>query len=390
MAHISNPEKKRLLFVSTKSVWGGAQKYIIDLIDYLPRDRFDIMLAAGGSGPLRTKAMERGIPFYEIGDLERNVNPLKDILAFFRLIKLFRRLKPDVIHLNSSKVSALGALAGRIAGIPTIVSSTHGWPFMEERSRWQKKTLKLLVKIGALFQDSIICVSDFDYAMGLHERIAPAHKLIRVHNGIDVKKHVFLDRQKARDVLIAKAGLHIKPSFVVGTIAEYTKNKGLVYLLEAAAHISKVDAHAVFFLIGWGEEKQFLEDEIMHRHITSNVFLIDYLPEAFTYLKALDIFVLPSIKEGFAYTLLEASLAEVPIITTRVGGNPEIVEHMKTGILVNPRSPEEIINAVSHLLRDSNDRKSFGIEARQKVIRDFSIQSMVTLTAGVYERGRTV
>ncbi|MEK7630475.1 MAG: glycosyltransferase family 4 protein [Patescibacteria group bacterium] len=386
MAHISNQEKKRLLFVSTKSVWGGAQKYIIDLVDYLPRDRFDIMLAAGGSGPLRVKAMERGIPFYEIGDLERNVNPLKDIFAFFRLITLFRRLKPDIVHLNSSKASAMGALAGRIAGVPTIVSSTHGWPFMEERPRWQKKTLKLLVKFGALFQDSIICVSDFDHAIGLHERIAPAHKLIAIHNGVDVKKHIFLDRQKARDILIAKAGLHIKPSFVVGTIAEYTKNKGLGYLLEAAAHITKVDAHAVFFLIGWGEDEQFLENEIMRRHISGNVFLIDYLPEAFTYLKALDIFVLPSIKEGFAYTLLEASLAEIPIIATRVGGNPEIVENLKTGILVNPRSPEEIINAVSHLLREANDRKIFGEEARKKVIRDFSIQSMVTLTAGVYER----
>jgi len=388
MAHISNQEKKRLLFVSTKSVWGGAQKYIIDLIDYLPRDRFDIMLAAGGSGPLRVKAMEHGIPFYEIGDLERNVNPLKDFFAFFHLIKLFRRLKPDVVHLNSSKVSALGAFAARVAGIPTIVSSTHGWPFMEERPVWQKKSLKILVKIGAFFQDSIICVSDFDHAIGLHERIAPAHKLIPVHNGIDVKKHVFLERQKARDVLIAKAGLHIKPSFVVGTIAEYTKNKGLIYILEAAAHITKVDPHAVFFLIGWGEEKQSLENEIMRRHITGNVFLIDYLPEAFTYLKALDIFVLPSIKEGFAYTLLEASLAELPVIATRVGGNPEIVEHMKTGILVNPRSPEEIINAISHLLRDADDRKNLGFEARKKVVRDFSIQTMVTLTAGVYERGR--
>ncbi len=389
MAHIGNSGKKRILFVSTKSVFGGAQKYIIDLIDYLPRDRFDIMLAAGGTGPLRTKAMERGVPFYEIKDLERNINPLKDIFVFFHFITLFRRLKPDVVHLNSSKASALGALAARMVGISTIVSSTHGWPFMEDRSPWQKKMLKLMVRTSALFQDSIICVSDFDHAVGLYERIAPARKLIPIHNGVDVKKHVFLDRQKARDVLIAKAGLKINPSFVVGTIAEYTKNKGLSYLLEAAAHISKVDSHAVFFLIGWGEEKQFLEDKIMHRHISNNVFLIDYLPEAFTYLKALDIFVLPSVKEGFAYTLLEASLAELPIITTRVGGNPEIVEHMKTGILVNPRSPEEIINAVSHLLRDSDDRKNLGTEARAKVIRDFSIQSMVSLTAGVYERVQT-
>ncbi|MEK7649692.1 MAG: glycosyltransferase family 4 protein [Patescibacteria group bacterium] len=387
MAHIDNKEKKRLLLVSTKSVWGGAQKYIIDLVDYLPRDRFDIMLAAGGTGPLRTKAMERGIPFYEIGDLERNVNPLKDIIAFFRLVALFHRLKPDVIHLNSSKASAMGALAARIAGINTIVSSTHGWPFMEERSRWQRKLLKLFVKIGALFQDKIICVSDFDHSIGVYEHIAPAHKMVPIHNGVDAKKHIFLERQKARDILIAKAGLQTNPSFVVGTIAEYTKNKGLVYLLEAATHITKVDPHAVFLLIGWGEEKQFLENEIVRRHIAKNVFLIDYLPEAFTYLKALDIFVLPSIKEGFAYTLLEASLAELPIITTRVGGNPEIVENLKTGILVNPGSPEEIINAVSHLLRDSEARKRFGEEARKKVIRDFSIQSMVALTAGVYERG---
>ena len=90
------------------------------------------------------------------------------------------------------------------------------------------------------------------------------------------------------------------------------------------------------------------------------------------------------IKEGFAYTLLEASLAELPIITTRVGGNPEIIENLKNGLLIGPASPEELINAVSHLMRNPENRTSFGKEARVKAIRDFSIRAMIDMTANVY------
>lgn len=377
--------KKKILFISTKSVWGGAQVYIADLIDYLPRDHFDIAVAAGGRGPFYAKVIERGIQYHEIAGLERDINPFKEIAAFFRILGIIRRIKPDILHLNSSKASFLGAYAGWLAGVPKIVSSTHGWPFLEERPRLQKKALKFLTKVGMLPQDKIICVSQFDYSVGIHEHIANPQKLVPIQNGLDPKKHVFLERHQARGKLYEK--IHLAPNsyFIVGTIAEYTKNKGLSYLIEAAAHVVKIEPHTLFLLVGWGEEKYFLERKIESHGLQKNVFLIEFLPEAFSYLKALDIFILPSLKEGFAYSLLEAALAELPIITTAVGGNPEIIENLKTGLLVDPRSPHDIINAINYLMRNPIDRGAFGAAARRKVISEFSIEAMIKKTIVVYD-----
>ncbi len=379
--------KKKILFISTKSVWGGAQRYIADLIDYLPRDCFEIVVAAGGKGPFYAKVIERGIAYHEIAGLERNINPFKEIIAFFRILSIIRKIKPDILHLNSSKAAFLGAYAGWLARVPKIISSTHGWPFLEERPKIERIALKLLTKIGIWPQDAVICVSQFDYSIGVHEHIASQRKLISIQNGIDPKKHVFLERHQARGKLYEK--IHLAPNnyFIVGTIAEYTKNKGLSYLIEAAAHVVKIEPHTIFLLMGWGEEKYFLERKIESHGLQKNVFLIEFLPEAFSYLKALDIFILPSLKEGFAYSLLEASLAELPIITTSVGGNPEIVENLKNGLLVDPRSPHDIINAISYLMRNPVDRAALGGAARRKVASEFSIETMVKKTIAVYEYG---
>ncbi len=379
------PKKKKILFLSTKSVLGGAQRYIVDLVDYLPKSEFEMVVAGGGRGPLAMRMEERAVPYIELKSLQKNINILRDFVVFFEIMAVIRKVRPDILHLNSSKAAFLGAVAGRLLGVSRIVSSTHGWPFLEDRSRWERSFLKFLTKLGVLFQDKVICVSAFDYTIGIQERIAPKEKLIPIHNGIDSKKHVFLDRTQARDKLFARIDAPPKNYFIIGTIAEYTKNKGLYYLIEAAEHIMAVDPRILVVMIGWGEEKDFLEHHIRMRHLEGRVILADYVPEAFTYLKAFDIFILPSLKEGFAYTLLEAALAELPIIATEVGGNPEIVENLKTGLLVRPASPEEIINAVSHLARDAGDRTLFGTEARKKVVRDFSIASMIELTKKAYE-----
>ncbi|MEK7576465.1 MAG: glycosyltransferase family 4 protein [Patescibacteria group bacterium] len=379
-------QKKKILFLSTKSVLGGAQRYIVDLVDYLPKDSYECVVAAGGTGAFSAKIVDRKIPYHSIKNFTRDINFITDIKAFFEILKLIKKIKPDILHLNSSKASFLGAIAGTLAGVPKIISSTHGWPFLENRPRWQRKFLRALTRFESRFANTIICVSEFDYATGVKERIAPAKKLVQIHNGIDASRHLFLEKSLAQEKLFSKAGVPQKNYFVVGSIAEYTKNKGLLYLIEAAAHIITIEPRALFLLVGWGEEKKFLEDQIAYRQLTNHVFLIDYLPEAFTYLKAFDVFILPSNKEGFAYTLLEASLAELPIITTRVGGNPEIIENLKNGLLIRPGSPEEIINSISHLLKDASDRVALGQEARKKVMRDFSITSMIALTEAAYRR----
>ena len=111
--------KKRILYIITKSVWGGAQKYVYDLATHLPPEQFDIHVALGGNGQLSQKLDEAHIAVHTIPSFQKSINPLKEVFAFFELLRLLFTLKPDIIHTNSSKAGALGGLAARIYTIVT-------------------------------------------------------------------------------------------------------------------------------------------------------------------------------------------------------------------------------------------------------------------------------
>src|SRR4051812_14312990 len=113
--------KKKILFVITKSNWGGAQKYVYDLASSLPKDSYESVVVFGGEGPLATRLQEAGIRTISVKSLQRDVNIFGDIKSLFELLSIFKREKADVVHVNSSKVGGLGAFAARCAGIPRII-----------------------------------------------------------------------------------------------------------------------------------------------------------------------------------------------------------------------------------------------------------------------------
>lgn len=385
-------QKKKILFVSTKSVWGGAQKYIYDLAANLPKEIFDVAVAAGGKGPLKKKIEDAGIPYIEIQNFERDVKIMKEIFAFFELIRLFRKLKPDIVHLNGSKAGAIGTLAAKAAFVPKIVFSTHGLPYFEKRPRWQNFFIYITLKFAAYFQNIMIAISQFDYEHALKHNLVLSSKLAYIPISIEPEKYRFLSRQEAR-VKLGKTD-----SIVIGTIAEFTKNKDIANLIDAIGYLNtpieggsavRLSSPSKLFsgkciIIGWGEEREMLQKKIKTLKLENTISLIAGSGEDYKYLKALDIFVLSSLKEGLPYTLLEASIAEVPIVATAVGGVPEIVEHEKTGLLVNASSPEELASAIHVLAENREYAKKLAASAREKVMRDHQLSSMLQKTIEVY------
>ena len=131
----------KILFVITKGNWGGAQKYVFDLATSLPKEKFNVSVACGEGEALPKKLVEAGIRVIPIPFLGRDINILNDCSVFFRLIKLFIAERPDVVHLNSSKIGGMGALAARMAFVPKIVFTAHGWTWNEDRSYLSKKII---------------------------------------------------------------------------------------------------------------------------------------------------------------------------------------------------------------------------------------------------------
>jgi glycosyltransferase involved in cell wall biosynthesis len=380
---MENTVKHKILYVITKSNWGGAGRYVYDMATHLPKEEFEPVVALGGSGLLREKLENAGIRTIEIKGMGRDVRLFGEILAFFAILKIVRNEKPSAIHLNSSKAGALGALAARVMGIEHIIFTAHGWAFKENRPLWQKKLIEFISWL-TLFLSHITIVVSKDDKDKIKDFLLVSKKIKIIHNGIHPLPAV--SREEARKILIENSKQEETSPLWIGTIAELHKNKGLEYALRGYADFirSETTTQTTLVIIGEGEERKNLEKIIAEELLTNHVILAGEKEEAARLLGAFDIFFLSSVKEGLPYVLLEAGMAKLPVIATAVGGIPEIVEDMKSGIVVRPKEPKQLQEAFHFLTENAEKRSLFGEKLHEKVAKEFTIEKMVAETITLY------
>jgi glycosyltransferase involved in cell wall biosynthesis len=374
-------QSKKILYLITKSNYGGAQKYVFELATQAKAAGFRVVVAAGGTGEagaapghLLEKLVKEDIHTRHISYFQRNMSPFDDVRAFFEVWKLLRKEKPDVLHVTSSKAGGIGALAGRMAGIPKIIFTSHGLTVDEIwRPRWQRILIYLSTWLTLRLADQSIMISTETYerasAMpGLHNRVT------LIANGIAPIS--FLERKVAR----LKLAPTLPPTALwVGGVGELHPNKNWAMAIIALANLPK---HIHLFIIGDGEERPILERLITHHHLQSQVHLIGYL-DAPQYFKAFDIFLLPSLKEGLPYVLLEAGLAELPTIASDLPGNRDIITSGETGLLITP-TPPLLATTLEMLSRDDGMRRRLGHAHKLYVEKHFSIDRMCQQTFALY------
>ena len=212
-----------------------------------------------------------------------------------------------------------------------------------------------------------------------------------IHNGIDALKIKFLPKEEAKLKLFKKIGKSghnniFQTKFFIGAVSNFYQTKGLDYLIEAI-HILNAQNQiqdAKLLLIGDGQERTNLEKKISDYGLKEKIVLLGQLPEAFKYMKAFDVFVLPSVKEGFPWVVLEAMAAKIPVITTSVGAVPEIIEDGKNGILIEPKNPEQIAEAIWYLLENERVRQELPLQGHQTVLFNFPIEKMIKETEELF------
>lgn len=389
--------KKRVLYVITKSAWGGAQRYVYDLATRLPSEQFNVAVACGGEGPLVEKLKRAGMRIIPIPHFERDIDLRKELLTLFSLIKIFIRESPDIIHLNSAKAGGIGAVAGFVyktlsairyllfahRPLPRIIFTVHGWTFHEARPRWQRSFIIFFSWLGALFQDRIILVSRRDYASA--QRLISPKKLLLIFNGL-VSAQLFSKSESRNFFAQNISAPAVDTDILIGVIAELSKTKGLAHLLDAAAILKTRLPQTAFrvLIIGEGEERGGLEEKIRNLKLDGEVFLLGYIPEASRYLAGFDIFALTSVKEGLPYALMEAMSAGLPVVATRVGGVPDLIRDQKNGIIVPPKDPIAIATALQTLIENPRKRGVLAGEARRAIADNFPLDAMITKTTALY------
>ncbi|OHA26896.1 MAG: hypothetical protein A3D52_01760 [Candidatus Taylorbacteria bacterium RIFCSPHIGHO2_02_FULL_44_36] len=371
--------KRKILYVITKSSWGGAQRQVFDLATNLPKDKFEVAVALGGRGSLKEKLDVAGIRTISVATLGRDVRIFNDLISFFKILEIIKRERPDIVHAHSSKAGALSAFAVFILNLYfkltaksyklKAIYTAHGWMFLEKRQWWWVVVMRFFSWLTILLSHKIIVVSKNDRNASA-DFIGTKNKITVISNGISEIN--FLEKSEARKKILPRQE-NLAGTFWFGAIAELHKNKGLNFAIEA---IDK-NLPAIFVIVGEGEERKNLEQLIAKRKLQDKIFLTGQIDNATILLKAFDVFLLPSVKEGMPYTILEAGSAGRPVIVSNIGGLPEIITDMESGILVKVGRPAEIKKAMEFLFNNPERRAAFGAALQNVIASKFGLSKML-------------
>ena len=370
--------KRKILYIITKSNFGGAQRYVFDLASHTKND-FDVVVAAGGDGILFEKLTKQGIRTITVPFVERDIHIWNEPRVIWAFLQILKNEKPDVIHLNSSKMGLLGGIAADIFNAISkdhklkTVFTIHGFPFEEPRGVLWRGVIWVATWVSMLLADENIVVSKKDE--NIAQRMAFVGKKTHlIPNG--VSPITFLPKNEAQQKILGKEF----SGTVIGTIAELNHNKGLEYFLQAISVIQDKNIHYV--IIGNGEKRKEFEDIIRIKRLP--VTLAGYVDNAPLYLQAFNIFVLPSLKEGLPYVLLEAGSAGLPVVATSVGGVPDIIQNGVSGILVPPKDPQSLALALESYLHNQVLREDLARTLKKNTLINFNVEAMVNATVKLY------
>ncbi len=380
-----NPKKIRIVNIITRLELGGPPILVIDILQRLNKKRFESSIVTGITIDNRYDmigfARDKDIRVFTMPSLVRNVHPLKDVISLIKLALFLKKEKYDIIHCHTSKGGFIGRLAAKLAGARIIIYSPHGDIFEGYFCKLVTDFFVLLEKFAARFTDKIINLSKIEIERFLEHGIGTKQQLKHIYNGIDIK---YYERTTASNLKKREEFSLSKDDFVCATVGRLVPVKGHTYLIKAIQKVVNVIPKAKFLFVGDGELKSELSEEIKSLGLQENIFLLGARRDIATILSSVDIFLLPSINEGFGMVLIEAMAAKKPVIATNVGGIPEIVIDGKTGILVPPKNTEGFSSAIIKLYNNPELSRRMGLAGYRRAKNIFNIETTVRELENLY------
>ncbi|GBE57312.1 alpha-D-kanosaminyltransferase [bacterium BMS3Abin01] len=381
----------KIINVIANARQGGMPEHVLTLSRELKQRGHQVQVLSMTAGPM-VQALERaGINTVTVPRLSHRMgkNPLLAVKVTRITRGLLQHMDPDIIHTHGPRAHILAGRASRYPGGHSLVATVHGSyrQFMAgnggEFSRVTRR-LKQLQYLGidrytAGIADRVIAVSDATRDDLVKGAGVPADKVCVIHNGVA--------RQQVSDEEIAavRGGLGLGDARkLVAYVGRMAFHKGAGDLVSAAAAVARQAPGARMVMVGEGPLSDELKEGVAAEGLRDRVMFTGHREDAVSIIAASDLFVLPSLSEGLALTLLEAAMTSTAMIATDVGGNPDVVRPGETGLLVPPRDPEALAAAIVDLLRDDSRRAEMGAAARRLWEREFTVGRMVDSIEALY------
>jgi len=359
------------LHIDTARTWRGGQNQVLLTVNGLRSLGQRAALVAHPDGELRRRADE-GLELIPIASRTE-----MDLTAAWRLARVIKRLKPDVIHAHDPHGVAMASLAlslgsGSSPGrAPALVVARRVDFHLKGNSfsRWKHRQV-----------DCFIAASNAIRAMLVADGV-PESKVVTVHEGIDVEHVLAAPPVNVHETFFLP---HHAP--VVGNVGALVPHKGQRHLIEAAHLVVQQLPDVRFVILGEGELREHLERLIREHHLEKHVLLPGFRVDVLGCIKGFDLFVMSSVTEGLGTSLLDAMACSKAIVASKAGGIPEVVDDRVTGILVEPRDHHGLAAAIVKLISDEQDRQRMATAGFERVSARFTVERMVAETAKVYAR----
>lgn len=350
---------------------GGEYRHVKRLCAELPAHGYELAVC----GPHGEQEDELGVPVYNV-DIKRPIDPVGDLRAAAGVAAAIRDFKPDLVHAHGSKGGTLARIARLAHPRTPVVYTPHQFGFVNyfpsERQRKAYRAIeRALLPLTSRFL--AVCEDEADAAAS----IGGGRRARVVHNGIEPLE---LD---GREVPPEAARMASGGPLIVA-VAELHIRKGVISLIDAMPEVLKSHPTASLAIAGEGTERDALEARIFDLGLTDSVVLLGEVHGVEGLLSAADLYVNPAWAEAFPYAVIEAMSVGLPIVATDVGGTREAIENMVTGRLIDPGSPEQLAEAISGCLSDAELARKLGAQARDRMMSEFTLTTMIAGTVAVY------
>ncbi|RKY33041.1 MAG: hypothetical protein DRP74_01220 [Candidatus Omnitrophota bacterium] len=357
-----------ILFLTNHLNIGGISKYVLELAGGLKQRGNNVYIASSG-GRLTEEFQNSGIKFIPIPIRTKSELSFKILISFFKLLRIIKEEKIEILHANTRVTQVLSCLLSKILHIP-YVSTCHGF-FKTRLSR----------RLWPCWGRTVIAISEEVKHHLVRDFKLKEQEIKVVRHGIDLSKYCSPSTEYREET---KKELGLDKGPVIGIIARLSQEKGHIYLIRAVKKAKEQVNNIRLIIIGEGRMREKLLTEVNSLGLEDSVIFFPSVFDTRKFLSVMDVFVLPSLKEGLGLSLMEAMTMSVPVIGTDIGGIKDLLMNQENGLMVKPGDSFALSQAILKIISDRTKAESLAKKAKQFIEKNFTKEKMIVSTEEVY------
>jgi glycosyltransferase involved in cell wall biosynthesis len=369
----------KLLYIITGADIGGAQKHLMDLVQWFDKSGDEVEVITGEEGPLVDWLRSKSIPVTII-PIPRKIEVLNDWKAFIKLRKHISTNHYNVVHCHSSKAGIIGRLAAYLCRIPKIVFTAHGFVFTDLTLSKKKRSFYIyLEKLFGILSSDIITVSQFDYQAGIEIGLKP-RKLHVIHNALPKQDIIALSEWEEKQEVLRKAERKI-----IGFVGRLVSEKNIDMIIRVASLFKERSyEHVLFWLVGDGKMEDYYRQKVLEQGLEDNVLFLGNQSHVLQLMDQMHLQIITSHKEGLPYVMLEAMGRGLPVVSTDVGGVKEVLDpDQRLGLIVPINDDQLMFEKLLDLLSNDRKRESLGKQLLEQT-NLYTAEQMCEKTKKIY------